>query len=112
MQLTFLEFQYYQGGYFKYDNNPNHEFCDPNAIIEAGFSEKSSEVLCSSEYQTSTILKKCLKVNAKSVTLCTHDMNLEDGKCYSCPRGFGNENNGVCYKCADNCLTCNGPFLN
>lgn len=36
-------------------------------------------------------------------------MNPEDGKCYKCPRGYGNKDYGICYKCAENCLTCTGP---
>lgn len=64
---------------------------------------------CLTDYFTSTLKRKCLKTNALTVTQCDHDMSPEDGKCYRCPRGYGNRNNGPCYKCAVNCLTCTGP---
>lgn len=84
MQVTFHEFQYYQGGYFKILADGD-DLCDPNSEIEAGFDLTSQSVLCTTDYFSSTIKKKCLKTNAKTVSLCEHDMSPEDGKCFKCP---------------------------
>lgn len=54
LQLTFYEFQYYQGGYFKFAS-AGDDICDPNSAIEAGFDLNSQAVYCLTGYYSSTL---------------------------------------------------------
>lgn len=103
LEIIFKEFIYFQGAGFRTTG-----VCRTNATIEAGRDANAYPLVCAATYSPFHEVNKCVKVNSVATTICEHDMDSENSKCYRCQRGYGNLNTGTCSVCSSNCLACKG----
>ena len=103
LEIIFREFIYFQGAHFRTD-----DLCRENTLIEAGRDENAYPLVCEADYAPFFEVNKCVRLNMVPSSICEHDMDSEDSKCYRCQRGYGNVDDGPCSACSANCLACKG----
>ena len=79
--------------------------------MDSSYDEDSYPLICEDGYQAITDPSICAKKYPESVSVCEHDMFLQNNKCYLCARYFGNQDFGACSKCEDDCSQCEGKTM-
>lgn len=107
--MVILErFFYFQGTLLTY--LPDF-ICNGNSLLDSGYDESAYPLICEDDFQVITSPGICAKKYSQEVSVCRHDMFLQNNQCHLCDMYYGNEDSGACTPCEPACFKCSGHSM-